>query len=305
MRKIVEDYLVVRRSLGFKLESVGRQIFEFASFLTEAKSDFITTALVMAWATRPSGLAVQTVARRIGVVRGFAAFARTIDSRNEVPPKDCLPYCMKRPLPYIYSSEDILALLQGLREVCTVPFGRNTYTTLFGLLAVSGMRVGEAIALDGTDFNGDETVLTIRSGKFGKSREVPLSKTAKAALQAYERARNRILPRPKSPAFFLSAKGTRLLRQDVSRTFAWALRRADLSDRKPRRPRIHDLRHAFAVHTLCDWYRAGLNVEAQIPLLSTYLGHVAPSSTYWYLTATPELVGLAAQRLEKTMGELP
>jgi integrase/recombinase XerD len=195
--------------------------------------------------------------------------------------------------------------MSGLHSLPTrSPFMRSTYSTFFGLLAVTGMRVGEANALDRTDFDASEGVLTIRCTKFGKSREVPIHVTSQAVLRAYEQERNRIFPRPKSPAFFLSTNGTRLLRQNVSLIFACARHGAGLSQRKPR-PRIHDLRHSFAVNTLCDWYRAGKDVEAQIPLLSTYLGHVNPSSTYWYLTAIPELVSLAAKRLERSMGELP
>ena len=148
-------------------------------------------------------------------------------------------------------------------------------------------------------------MLTIRNGKFGKSREVPLHTTTQTALRTYERERDQLLPLPESLAFFLSRNGTRLIPQDVSSIFRRILCEAGLLNTEPRRPRIHDLRHSFAVHTLCDWYRAGLNVEAQLPLLSTYLGHVNPSSTYWYLSAVPELVTLAAQRLEHAMGELP
>jgi integrase len=195
--------------------------------------------------------------------------------------------------------------MEGVQALRASRFSRSTSSTLFGLLAATGMRVGEALALDRTDFDRHDGVLTIRCGKFGKSREVPLHPSAQAALRAYERERDRVIPRPTCLACFLSGKGTRLIRQNVNVTFWRVLRHAGLWDRNPRRPRIHDLRHSFAVQTLCDWYRSGANVETKIPLLSTYLGHVNPSSTYWYLTAVPELVGLAAQRLERSMGDLP
>jgi integrase len=301
----VEDYLAVRRAVGYKLEKDERLLLQFVSFLAEAKSPFITTRLALTWATQPSAVSAPTAARRLSVVRRFAEFARTLDPRTEVPPPKCLPFRKTRRPPYLYSTEDLRALMDGIQALPAPSFSRHTSATLFGLLAATGGRVGEAIALDREDFDRSEGILTIRLGKFGKSREVPLHVTAQRALRAYERERDRILPRPRSPAFFLSRKGTRLLRPNVTLTFFRALRRSGLWNRKPRRPRIHDLRHSFAVNTLCDWYRAGLDVEAQIPLLSTYLGHVKPSSTYWYLTAAPELLGLAAELLERSMGELP
>jgi integrase/recombinase XerD len=305
LQQTVADYLALRRSLGFKLKEDGRRLLDFASFLKKARSPFITIHFAVKWASEPPAVSAQTAARRLGIVRGFAKFARIRDPRHEVPPRETLPSGKTRPVPYIYSRAEQEALVEEFRAFHACPFNGLTSSTFFGLLTVTGMRVGEAIALDRTDFDPREGILTIRWGKFGKSREAPLHETAQTALRRYERMRDRILPRPKSPAFFLSGKGTRLLRQNVSMTFARVLRRTGLSDRKPRRPRIHDLRHSFAVNTLCDWYRAGLNVEAQLPLLSTYLGHVSPSSTYWYLTAVPELVGLAVTRLERAMGDLP
>jgi integrase/recombinase XerD len=305
LRQLADDYLVLRRSLGFKLKDDGRKLLDFVSFLRQEGSPFITTQLAVTWATRPSGVSPNTAARRLALVRTFAKFAIAHDPRTHVPPRECLPYRARRALPYVYSTEDIRALLTATLESRIPSFWHTTSHTLFGLLAATGMRVGEAVGLDRGDFDPREGILTIRSGKFGKSREVPLHPTTHEVLRVYERKRDKTHPRPKSPAFFLNNAGNRPPRQNVSMTFSIALRKAGLSDRKPRRPRIHDLRHTFAVHTLCDWYRAGRDVEAQLPLLSTYLGHVNPSATYWYLTATPELVGLAARRLERAMGRLP
>ncbi len=305
LHQIVDDYLTVRRSLGYKLESAERILRDFAVFVAQAGSSFVTTGLALAWATSRATVSARTAAYRIGTIRGFAAFAHTIDPRTEIPPSQCLPYRSRRPLPYLFSNADLEALMQASQRLHAPTFCRCRSSTLFGLLAATGMRVGEAIALDRDDFDRDEGVLTIRAGKFGKSREVPLHLTTVEALREYEGERERTVPHPKSPAFFVSAKGTRLFHQNVDVTFRRLLRRAGLLDTKPRRPRIHDLRHFFAVQTVCDWYRAGLDVEAQLPLLSTYLGHVSPSSTYWYLTASPELVSLAAQRLETSLGDLP
>jgi integrase len=302
LQKIAEDYLTIRRSLGYKLSGYGRLLSNFFSSLEDTKSPFITTELALAWATHPRNVTTNTAARRLAVVRGFAEFARTLDPRTEVPPRDCLPSRKTRPLPYIYSDADIGALMQGAKTLRAPQFSRSMTSTLIGLLAVTGMRIGEAIALDHQDFDRCEGVLTIQAGKFGKSRELPLHATTQTALRAYEREREMAHSSPDSPAFFLSMKGRRLFRQNFSMTFTRVLRRAGLLERKPRRPRIHDLRHSFAVNTLCEWYRAGVDVEAGIPLLSTYLGHVGPSSTYWYLTGVPELLGLAAQRLERVLG---
>jgi integrase len=305
LQQTVEDYLALRRSLGYKLETDGRRLFNFAAFLDREDSPVITTRLALAWATRPAGISAQTAARRLAIVRRFAEFVCTLDPRTEVPPSDSLPYRKTRSLPYVYSRADVQALIRGIEVLRAPRFRRSTFSTLIGLLVVTGMRVGEAIGLDRSDFDRRKGVLTIREGKFGKSREVPLHSTARAALRRYERERDRRCLRPDSLSFFISMAGSRLHRQNVSLTFTRVLRRAGLLDRKPRRPRIHDLRHTFAVNTLIDWYRAGLDVETQIPLLSTYLGHVSPSSTYWYLSAVPELVGRAAERLECAWGEAP
>ena len=194
-----------------------------------------------------------------------------------------------------------MAVTRRIRD----PFRAHTYRTLIGLLASTGMRVGEAIHLDRTDLDQQEGVLTVRDAKFGKSREIPLHSTTLEAIEAYARHRHRRFSRPVSSAFLLSLAGSRLLYKNVHLTFLRLVQWAELSEGKPRRPRFHDLRHAFAVRTLTDAYRAGLDVERQLPLLSTYLGHVNPSSTYWYLSAVPELLGVAARRLENSLGELP
>jgi integrase len=194
-----------------------------------------------------------------------------------------------------------MAATGGIRD----PFRAHTYRTLIGLLASSGMRVGEAIDLGHTDLDRERRVVTVRDGKFDKSREIPLHSTALEALDEYAGHRRRRFPRPTSLAFVLSLAGTRLLYKDVHPAFLRLVEWARLADRKPHRPRIHDLRHSFAVRTLVDAYQEGLDVERRLPLLSTYLGHVSPSSTYWYLSAVPELLGVAARRLESSLGELP
>ena len=301
---VLRDYLRLRRSLGFKLEAEGRLLPDFVAFLEKSGSPVITSALAFAWATQPSAATAYWWAARLRMVRAFARYVRTIDTRTEVPPEGTLPRSRPRRQPYIYSDADVAALMAVTRRISD-PFCAHTNRTLIGLLASTGMRVGEAIHLDRTDLDQQEGVLTVRDAKFGKSREIPLHSTTLEAIEDYARHRRRRFSRPESPAFLLSLAGTRLFHQNVHSTFLRLVEWAGLSDRRPRRPRIHDLRHAFAARTLIDAYRAGLDVERQLPLLSTYLGHVSPSSTYWYLSAVPELLGVAARRLENSLGELP
>ncbi|MFV2008000.1 MAG: tyrosine-type recombinase/integrase [Longimicrobiales bacterium] len=302
--QILRDYLTLRRSLGFKLEREGSLLPDFVAFLDKSGSPVITSALALAWATQPSAATAHWWATRLSMVRAFARYVRTIDARTEVPPQDALPRTRPRQQPYIYSDADVMGLMAVTHRIGD-PFRAHTYRTLIGLLASTGMRVGEAIDLDRTDLDRQDGVLTVRDAKFGKSREIPLHSTTLEAIEDYARHRRRRFSRPVNSAFLLSLAGSRLLYQNVHLTFLRLVEWAGLSDRKPRRPRIHDLRHAFAVRTLIDAYRAGLDVERQLPVLSTYLGHVNPSSTYWYLSAVPELLGAAAQRLESSLGELP
>jgi integrase len=304
LHRILQDYLSLRRSLGFKLEREGALLPDFVAFLEQSGSRVVTTPLALAWAKQSPDATPYWWATRLAMVRGFARYVRTIDIKTEIPPEDVLPRIRLRVQPYIYSDADVSALMVATHQIRS-PFRAHTYRTLIGLLASTGMRVGEAIDLDHTDLDPERGVITVRESKFGKSREVPLHPSTLAALDAYANNRHRRFSRPRSPAFFLSLAGTRLIYRNVHPVFLRLVKWAGLAERKPRRPRLHDLRHSFAVHTLADAYRAGLDVERLVPLLSTYLGHVSPSSTYWYLSAVPELLGVAARRLEKSLGALP
>lgn len=296
LRQMVDDYLAVRRSLGHQLRFVGLWLIDFASFMEDSGNSIITTDLALSWANAAS--TPRQAANRLAALCPFAEFVRTLEPRTEVPSPDILPCHRQRPTPYIYSEEDVRALMEATRSLHGA-LRPLTYRTLIGLLATTGMRIGEARALDRADFDDHEGGLLIRRGKFGKSREVLLHPTTTSALLGYAEKRNRVFRRPQSDAFFISEASTRLQRCDVAVTWVSLVARVGLADRKPRRPRVHDLRHSFAVRTLVDWYRKGLDVQAMLPRLSTYLGHVKPSSTYWYLTAIPELVGLAAERLDR------
>jgi integrase len=296
----VEDYLRLRRALGFKLEREGRLLGQFVAYLEAAGAATLTSDLAIAWARQPAGAQPNHWAKRLGVVRKFAAYLHTIEPATEVPPPGVFPARRRRPTPYLWSPADICALVSGARALRS-PLRAATHEALFGLLAVSGMRVGEAIALQRDDVDLGNGVITIRQAKFDRSRLVPLHPTTTDALCRYAAERDRLCPRPRSSAFFLSGAGTALDRSGVGKTFrkittAIGVRTATVH------PRVHDLRHSFAVQVLIAWQRAEVNVDEHIAVLSTYLGHVSPAGTYWYLSASPELMELAAERLNAAFG---
>lgn len=302
LREVLQEYLQLRRALGHKLEREERLLPQFLSFLEQQGATHITTSLAIRWAMATAAASPRWWAVRLGEVRVFARYVAARDPRTEIPAPELLPATRSRRLvPYVYSDADVQALMRAARTFDGVKAA--TYATLLGLLAVTGMRVGEAISLDRSDIDWRAQLLVIRAGKFGKSRELVLHPTTIEALRAYGHARDRALPHPCSPALLLSLAGTRLLYKNVQRGFSHLLRQAELPQRY--RPRLHDLRHTFAIKTLVRWYRAGLDVQARLPSLSTYLGHVNPSQTYWYLTATPELMRLAERRSRKTSGARP
>lgn len=298
LRRALDDYLAVRRRCGFKLVRDGKLLPGFLDCLEQAGSSFITSALAVTWATQPRDAQPGWWISRLIMVRGFATYLQATDPRHAVPSLDLLPPRPSRSAPYIYSPADIAALMRAATTL-QLPLRAATYGTLLGLLAVTGLRVGEAVALDESDVDRRAGVLLVRKSKFGKSREVPLHPTTTRALVAYARDRDRLAPRRRTAAFFISTARTRLIYQNVHETFLRLVFMAGLADRRPRRPTIHDLRHSFAVRTVLAWHRAGDDVEAKVPTLSTYLGHLRPSDTYWYLTAIPELLEAATARLER------
>jgi integrase len=294
---MVDDYLKIRTSLGFKLERAHRLLPEFVHFVERHGSPYITTELSLRWACTPSSASRYWWSRRLAMVRLFAQHARAFDPRTEIPSADFMPYRHTRSTPYIYSDGDIAALLTAADTIRS-SFRALTYRTLLSLLVVTGMRVGEVIALERSDIDWTEATLTIRQGKFGKTREVPLHVTTKRALWEYALERDRVIRPLNKPCFFVSQHGNGLIYKNVHFIFSRLRREAGLDVRRPC-PRIHDLRHSFATRTLLSWYRDGLDVQARLSLLATYLGHVSVNSTYWYLTAIPELLHLAGSRLER------
>ena len=293
------DYMSMRRALGYKLQRTEKLLTDFIRYVEAASADRITIDIAVAWATLPVGAGRNWWSGRLTVVRGFARFLQTLDASTEVPPADLLPARPHRAVLYLYSDEDIQALVAAAGSLDS-PLRILTYRTLIPLLAVTGMRIGEAIRLDRNDLDFEAGVLTVWLSKFGKSRELPLHDSTLDALHAYLRRRDLLHSRPSAPSLFISTAGTRLLYCNVQWTFGRLVRQAGLKPRSANSgPRLHDLRHTFAVRTLIDAYRADVNVAARLPLLSTYLGHVHPGHTYWYLSAAPELLALAGQRLER------
>lgn len=296
------DYLALRRALGFRLVRAGKLLAQFTAHLDAIGAERVTVEAALAWATLPAHGGRRWHAMRLTVVRGFAAHLHALDPVHEPIPAGLLPDEGRRATPYLYADAEVAALMAAT-AVLRTPHRTATYATLIGLLAVTGMRVGEAIGLDVADLDADEGTLTIRRGKFGKSRLVPLHPTTVAALRRYLARTDRPTPASPTAPLLVSGAGTRLLYCGVHATFLRLVRRAGLTPRSATcRPRPHDLRHAFAVRALLDAYRADLDVAARLPVLSTYLGHVDPAATYWYLSAAPELLGLAAQRLERHQG---
>jgi integrase len=301
----VDDYLRLRRSLGFKLEWPGHLLYQLFAYLNAAGATTLTASLIIDWARLPQGVQPLHWAHRLGAARSFAMYLKTIDPATEVPPppRDVFGARQIRPAPYLWSQSDIRRLLEACRDL-RPPLRAATYEALFGLIAVTGMRRGEAIGLRRDDVNLENGVLTIREAKFGRSRLVPLQATAVEALRCYADRRDQRYPAPRAKSFFVSSIGTALSPDPVNKTFvelttAIGLRTATT------RPRIHDLRHSFAVRTLIEWHRGAVDAESHMAVLSTYLGHVNPVGTYWYLSAAPELMELAAARLDQRFGGRP
>jgi site-specific recombinase XerD len=302
LRQALLDYLAVRRALGFKLHTTEQLLAQFVTFVEERREPHLLMTTMLAWATLPADAHPHWLARRLSVVRGFASHMHALDPATEVPPTDLLPWRPCRATPYLYADDEVDALIAAAASLQT-PHRVRTYRTLIGLLAVTGMRVGEAIALDREDLDVSEGVLTIRMTKFNKSRELPVDPSTVEALRRYLRHRDRPRAAARTHAVFVSIAGTRLWYADVAWTFHRLVRRAGLTPRSATcRPRLHDLRHRFAVRTMLDAYRHGHDAEARLALLSTYLGHVDPKHTYWYLSAAPELLQLAGDRLERHLG---
>ncbi len=301
---IVADYLAVRRSFGYRLGGHDRPLADFIAYLERAGLDTVTTEAALAWALG-AGTTPLRHAQRLSIARGFAAYLHALDPRCEVPPRKLLPEGRRRVPPHIYTVEEIARLMGESRRL-RPELRAATIETVFGLLVVTGMRSGEVVRLDRDDVDLNAGRLRVVQTKFDRSRELALHPSTVEALQGYAHERDRHRRRPMTAGFFVSGTGQRLSQSSLEHSFAELVRRAGLEPAprsRTRRPRLHDVRHSFAVATLIRWHRSGEDVQALLPALSAQLGHVDPASTYWYLTAIPELLALAGARAE-TMREV-
>jgi integrase len=297
----LDRYLSIRRNLGYDLRTDERILRRFAQFVDREGVLHIDTALVLRWDASLPGVGTSTRSARFGKVRLFAQWLSGIDPAHEVPPRGLLPHRYARQHPYIYSDAEIAAIIVAAKALPSIYGLRGlTCSTLFGLITVTGLRISEALALDDDDLDAGDGVLRVRRGKLGKERLLPLDPTVVTQLAHYAAERNRLLGHA-APAFFVTEKGTRLTdccaRYNFARTCQQIGLRADQQYcRHGRGPRIHDLRHTFAVRTMIDWYRTGKDPAREMIRLTTYLGHTDPNHTFWYLEAVPELLDLAMAR---------
>lgn len=297
LREALTRYVLMRRGFGYRYIGEERCLGDFVAFMDAAQATVITRKLAMGWITqaRPSSWP-----NRLSMVRGFARHLSSTERGTETPPAGIFP-SPRRTRPYIYSEAEIERLLEAtLRWGLAKGINRQTYHCLFGLLAATGMRLGEAIGLERADVDLETGILTLRRAKGGKDRLVPLHPTTTEALADYAARRDDTPVCRKSRWFFVLRGGQRLRSQYPHRIFIGVVRRIGLRDPEPhsRGPRLHDLRHSFAVNTIVRWYRAGEDVERMLPTLSTYLGHSKVRDTYWYLSSCPELMEQVVGKLE-------
>jgi integrase len=301
LQQALNGYLRIRRSLGFGLREPESHLRNFVAFLQAQGASYITRELALRWATQPAKAQPSTWAERLGVVRHFALWSSATEPRTEISPADLLPHRYRRKPRHIYSDEQIERLLRQTQQLpASKGLPGRTFTTLFGLLVMTEMRVSEAVGLDRPDVELDRGILHIQRGKAGKSRHVPVHPSTVVGLKKHAEARNRRFPAPPTPAFFVSERGRRITKGMARYTFAKLSQQIGL--RAPakghgRGPRLQDLKDRFAARTLIHWYCAGLDVERELPRLATYLGHIHVNNTYWYLEAVPELLQLAVDRL--------
>lgn len=312
IRDALVQYVAVRRALGMKFHEPAQALDHFVDFLEHEGAEFVTTDLALRWAMKSKHAQRATWGRRFGLVRGFAMWLSAIDVRTEIPPKHLLDARRRRNAPHIYTEQEIEQLMTQARHLYSRTGLRAlTYSTLIGLLVATGLRPGEAFALDRSDVDLVNGILSIRDTKFGKSRFVPIEESTRMALARYAQCRDELCSLRLTEAFLIGERGERLRGNSARRTFASISRAIGLRDatehcRNGHGPRLQDFRHSFATGRLVEWYRAGFDVACELPKLATYLGHVDVALTYWYIEAVPELLQLATHYLgEKPTGERP
>lgn len=312
IKEAVHDYIELRRRMGYRMCRAQAQLLKFAAFLELHQAPFITQRLAIEWVRQADGLKPVTQSKRMTFVRGFARFRQAADPRTEIPAPRLFKAAPQRFSPYLYSDHDITALLEAARKMTcggksVAHFLSSVYYTLFGLLCVTGMRLGEACNLKLDDVDLEAGVLIVRNAKFGRDRLIALHRSTGRALADYIQCRRRcFLDRPCAEYLFVSSAGTALSGHRIHKVFVrLSLQTGLRGTDSGRAPRLHDMRHTFAMRTLQRWHRDGDDPERLLPILSTFLGHVSASSTYWYLENCPELMGPAAERLAERWENRP
>jgi len=303
IRAAADTYLKIRRSLGFKMKNDGKLVNQFVYFLEERGAVYITAAIALDWAMQPKSCHPAYWRYRLWAIRRFAKYVQALDPRTEIPQSGVLTQRYPRRTPHIYTQAEIIRLIEAAKGTRKTPKGLwgATFSTIFGLLAVTGMRVAESVNLNREDVDLSEGILTILETKFKKSRLVPIHASTTKVLRQYARLRDSLFPKLQTGSFFVTEHGRRLTAKHVGKKFLALTRKIGLRGAKGTPgPHLHDLRHAFTVRTMLAWYRSDVDVEGHMPELSTYLGHVNTDQTYWYISAIPELLSLAAKRLEQT-----
>lgn len=299
MQDRVAAYLHYRRQLGYRLKIEGAQLVRFAEFTDRRGHDGpLTLASVLAWASASRTLLGP--ARRLEVIRPFAKYCQLFEAETVIPPAGLLGPGHRRLPPHIYTDDEVSTLLAAASQLAPRDGLRPaTVHTYLGLLAATGLRVGEALALDRQDVDLDSGMITVQCGKFGKTRLVPVTPSTGAALAGYCKRRNQLLPWLDSKAFFCADNGRRFNYDQACYAFQCLRLQLGWKRNGGRLPRMYDLRHTFACCRLRQWYEEGVDVNWALPQLSTYLGHAKVSDTYWYLTAVPELMAIVTERFEQ------
>jgi integrase/recombinase XerD len=296
-----QDYLAIRRALGVQLVAHGRLVEDYVTHLDSHGGGPVTVQNAVDWANATPLSSRRQAAVRMSAARGFARYLAGFDTATQIPPARMLPVPTTRPTPVVFSEAQIGDLLASATRL-SPSLRAASFHTLIALMAATGLRTAEARALDRDDIDLSAGTLVVRCSKYGKTRQIPLHPSTTTALTAYLRRRDRLCPHPVSDALLITPTGDRL--RTLSQTFQRLLREAAITVPAGRRgPRLHDLRHTFAVATLRDWHRAGVDVQRRLPALSAYLGHVNPAHTYWYLQAVPELMAVLADRLDDAAQE--
>lgn len=299
----IEIYIRVRQQLGFKLRLVKSFLLNFAAYVKKKKASYITTKLALEYAMRNPHCTLFQQSVKLRIIRRFALYLRTIDSRTEVPSEHLLACSYKRPAPYIYSDSEIYKMqVTFLKLPLKCYMERYTQYTLFGLLAATGMRISEALSLQCDSVDLKHGLITIRESKYKKSRKIPIHASVKSALKRYAVYRDKHCVVKSSSFFFVTVRGKELRADSFRQAFSTVLVLTGLKWKPGHKPRVMDLRHTFAVGALVRCHKERRDATTMLVALSTYLGHENPANTYWYFSATPELLWYINNRLENTFG---